>query len=244
MGTIRARSATQRGARREGGQASASAYHRLHALIVSGVLAPGSPLVERDLCTRLGVSRTPVRAALLRLQQDGLVRGTPAGGGGRAVVAPLTSDDLREIFLMAGALEATAARTVAGLGAAPRATVGARLDKANRGLRAAIAGRPPSLVEAQGHHRRFHRACIDQVAGPRLRAEIAGLSPQVERYERVYSAALIYAIDEFAGAHDAIIAALCAGDADAAERAVAADWRLAADRHGEMLSMLGERGSW
>ncbi len=243
---------------------SASAYDRLHALIVSGRLAPGSPLEERDLCARLGVSRTPVRAALLRLQQDGLVvapaapdRGTGARKGagsgrrsdatremGRAIVAPLTADDLRDVFLMAGAFEAIAARVVAELPATRRAAVVSRLRTASRGFCAAVTHRPPDLVAAEAHHRRFHGASVAAVAGARRRVEFAALEPLVERYERVYSAAAIYAVEEFTRSHDQIIAAIQAGDGAAAERAVGADWRLAAERHAEMIAMLGERGTW
>ena len=46
-------------------------YERLRHLIVHGVMAPGSRIVESDVAARLGVSRTPVRGALQRLQQEG-----------------------------------------------------------------------------------------------------------------------------------------------------------------------------
>ena len=223
---------------------TAAAYLRLHRLIVDGLLAPGSPLVESDLCARLGVSRTPVRAALLRLQQEGLVRDAAASRGRHAVVAPLTSADLREIFLMVGALEATAARQAADLAPAVRSAIAAALGEANEAFRGAFVRRPPDLATGLRHHGRFHDACIPPAAGPRLRAELVALVPQAHRYERAYSAATIYAIEEFARAHEAIIAAIGGGDADAAERAVAADWRLAADRYSETIEMLGERGSW
>jgi DNA-binding GntR family transcriptional regulator len=227
------------------GPASGVAYSRLRALIVSGRIAPGSPLVESDVSARLGVSRTPVRAAFLRLQQEGLVRWTPSGANGRrAIVAPLTANDLREIFLMAGALEAMAARQAAGLTTRRRDALAAVLEAANRGLRAAIERRPPDLVAAHDLHVRFHRACVDGAGGPRLRAEVDALAPQAERYLRVYSAATLYAVDEFVAGHQAIVAAIRAGDGDAAERATGADWRVTAERHGELLAVLGERGSW
>jgi len=159
-------------------------------------------------------------------------------------VSPLTAEDLREVFLMVGALEATAARQVAGLDARRRQTLAAALDDANRSLRAAIERRPPDLVAAQDLHVRFHRACVDAVAGPRLRVEIKALVPQAERYQRVYSAATMYAIDDFVSGHEAIIAAIRAGDGDAAEQAAGADWRVTAERHCEMVAILGERGSW
>jgi DNA-binding GntR family transcriptional regulator len=85
---------------------------------------------------------------------------------------------------------------------------------------------------------------VDGAGGPRLRAEVDALAPQAERYLRVYSAATLYAVDEFVAGHQAIVAAIRAGDGDAAERAAGADWRVTAERHGELLAVLGERGSW
>ncbi len=228
---------------RAGAAATAAAYRRLHALIVDGVLAPGSPLVESDMCTRLVVSRTPVRAALLRLLQEGLVRGT-SNGRGRMMVSPLTAADLREVFLMTGALEATVSRQAAGLDAAARDGLAAALEASNARFLAAATRRPPDLAGALAEHVRFHRASTEAAAGPRLRAELGALAPQAERYQRSYSAATMYAIAQMTAAHEAIVAAIRSGDADAAERAVAADWRLAADCHAEVLAVLGERGNW
>lgn len=231
-------------------EASDRAYRHLHALIVNGSLTPGSPLGETDLTASLAVSRTPVRAALLRLEQEGLVvRRTPRGRrgtsrGGRALVAPLTADDLRELFLIIGALEATAVRQAAALEAEQREALAAVLGEINRGLRAAVGRRPPDLALSQDLHVRFHRALVAAAAGPRLQGEIDALAPQAERYQRVYCATTMYAVDEFAAAHETIVAALLAGDPDVAERAAGADWRLTAERHCEMVKILGERGTW
>ncbi len=230
-------------------EASEGAYTRLRALIVTGQITPGSPLVETDVADRLGVSRTPVRAALLRLEQEGFVLRTATGRNGRgatgrAMVAPLTADDLREIFLMVGALEATAARQAAALEPGRRAALAAALDETNRALREAVARRPPDLALAEDLHIRFHRTCAAAGTGPRLRAEIDALAPQAERYQHVYSATMMYAVDDFTAAHDALIAAIRAGDADGAERAASVDWRITAERHCEMVTVLGERGNW
>jgi DNA-binding GntR family transcriptional regulator len=78
---------------------------RLRHLIVEGDLAPGEKLSERDLCSRFGVSRTPLREALKVLSAEGLVRLTPHRG---AAVANLTLEDLEEAFPIMGALEAVA----------------------------------------------------------------------------------------------------------------------------------------
>src|ERR1041385_372458 len=73
-------------------------YIRLRDLIVQGSLAPGSRIVETEIATRLGVSRTPVREALQRLQQEGFVMGAPGAQQSRLTVAPLTRDDVYELL--------------------------------------------------------------------------------------------------------------------------------------------------
>jgi DNA-binding GntR family transcriptional regulator len=78
---------------------------RLRHLIVEGDLAPGEKLSERDLCSRFGVSRTPLREALKVLSTEGLVRLIPHRG---AAVSKLTISDLEEAFPIMGALEAVA----------------------------------------------------------------------------------------------------------------------------------------
>jgi DNA-binding GntR family transcriptional regulator len=225
-------------------EVTASAYARLRNLIVSGRLAPGAPLIETDLSKRLGASRTPVRAALQRLQQEGFVTAVAVGHMERAVVAPLTADDMREVFLMAGALEGAGARLAAGLEEGRRRALIAELERLNEGLRAASAARPPDLVLAQDLHARLHRAFSLAAAGPRLRAELEVLQPQAERYERVYTSAVIFAFEESLEEHAAIIAALAAGDADAAEQAVSRNWRGCARRYRQVVTILGERGNW
>jgi GntR family transcriptional regulator, rspAB operon transcriptional repressor len=64
-------------------------YERLLEEIVSGALPPGTPMAELDLCDRLGVSRTPVREALIKLADANLVRIYPQSG---TVVAPISRE--------------------------------------------------------------------------------------------------------------------------------------------------------
>lgn len=225
-------------------EVTALAYGRLRELIVSGRLAPGAPLIETDLSKKLGVSRTPVRAALQRLQQEGFVGASASGQMLRAFVAPLTADDMREVFLMVGALEAAAARLAAGLPALSREALAREMEGLSLALRAAAGCRPPDLVRALDLHVALHRAFVAAAAGPRLVAELEVLQPQAERYERVYTGAVVYAFEEAAREHEEIIAAIRAGDGDAAERAVARNWRGCADRYRQVVTILGERGNW
>lgn len=75
-------------------------YERLSEEIVSGVLAPGEPLIEAKLASAFGVSKTPVREALIRLQRDGLVEIEPYRGA--RVGAPSAKDmvEISEVRLL------------------------------------------------------------------------------------------------------------------------------------------------
>ncbi len=76
---------------------------RLHLLIISGDLMPGTKVPEKDLCERFCVSRTPLREALKVVASDGLVRLEPNRG---AWVTPVTASEVKEVFPVLGALEA------------------------------------------------------------------------------------------------------------------------------------------
>ena len=232
---------TERTPRRE---ATSSAYQQVRDLIVTGRLAPGAPLIETELSERLGVSRTPVRAALQRLQQEGFVYAVRAGSMLRAAVAPLTGADMREVFLMAGALEASAARLAAGLDHTKRLPLTDEMARHAGLLDSATATRPPAILDALEAHVRFHRAYTRAAAGPRLQAELDVLQPQAERYERIYASAVVGALDEGSIEHAAIVEAIRAGDAEGAEGAVQRHWRAAAARYGQVVTILGERGTW
>jgi DNA-binding GntR family transcriptional regulator len=79
----------------------------IESLILSGELAPGSRLDEQSLAQRFEVSRTPVREALRRLANTGLIDLKPNRG---AFVATITAERLEEMFVAMAELEATCAR--------------------------------------------------------------------------------------------------------------------------------------
>ncbi|MDQ7820937.1 MAG: GntR family transcriptional regulator [Armatimonadota bacterium] len=86
------------------------AYSRLRADITNGALPPGASLREEELSRHLGVSRTPLREALRRLAEEGLVEVSPYRG---ARVVRLNTDQLEELFEAREALEGMAARLAA-----------------------------------------------------------------------------------------------------------------------------------
>ena len=100
--------------RADAGGATESAQVRallqLRELILSGELAGGSRIAELAIVERLGVSRTPVRAALLRLEQEGLLQALPNGGYS---VQSFTERDIADGIELRGTLEGLLARLAA-----------------------------------------------------------------------------------------------------------------------------------
>jgi len=248
MPTSRPRGAVRRPSEpRPAGRTLADAAHaRLRDRIVTLRLAPGAPLTEVEVCRRLGISRTPVRAALARLQQEGLVQASRSGGSGRVSVAPLTASDMRELFLMVGALDGVAARLAAELPGARRRAITREAEAINARLRALSATDASDIRLAQDLDIRFHR-CYEQAAsGPRLLAKLVALQARRERYVRVYTEALVHthSVQESLDEHGAIIQAIARGDADAAERHALFNSRNALARYWRIVAIHGDRSSW
>jgi DNA-binding GntR family transcriptional regulator len=88
---------------------SARVAKELEAAILSGQLKPRERLVEMDLISRFGGSRTVIREALKKLEAKGLVRTVPYRG---AMVADLTVEEIEEIYFVRAAIERLAARLV------------------------------------------------------------------------------------------------------------------------------------
>jgi DNA-binding GntR family transcriptional regulator len=164
----------------------------LRARIVDGRLAAGSNVVERDLSQALGVSRTPLREALLGLEGEGLLRVEPQRG---FFVAGLSVAEARELYTLIGALEALAIER-----GRPGSTP--RLAEINRKFSAA-----KDAAAAVTHDRDWHETLIQQCNLPRSAAILEVLRTAAARYEyRFFSGR--GAIPESARQHDDIVCAL------------------------------------
>jgi DNA-binding GntR family transcriptional regulator len=219
-------------------------YDRLRELIVTGRLAPGSRVIESAFAERLGTSRTPVRSALQRLQQEGYV--VVSGGRKRRMltVSPLTREDGRELFWIVGELEGVAAYWVAELPEEARQALAAELQEINRALHDASRAPAPDPDAIFDLHTRFHLRYVEACGGPRVQAMHRAVKPQAERYRRLYSTSLGTDLHESLAEHEVIIRAVAEGDPVGAERAVKANWRNAAERLARLIDRMGERGSW
>lgn len=235
---MKAASAPARGAR------PTVVYHALRELIVRGQLAPGSRIVETDVASKLRVSRTPVRGALQRLQQEGYIIDAPSLQQSRPTVAPMTHEDALELFSIVAEIEGLAARYAATLPDAARTKLTTSLTTINTKLECASRARQPQHDLLYELDEAFHRGYVTAAAGPRLRALHDVVKPQAERYERLYVSLLSRGIAPSVSEHKAIIRAIKAGDADTAQRAVQTNWRNAAERLGKVITTVGERGQW
>jgi DNA-binding GntR family transcriptional regulator len=86
-----------------------SAYQTMRQRVIDNVWPPGHRALEQELVLELGMSRTPVREALVRLQKEGLVELIPRHG---MRVLPVSAEDMRDIYQVLTALESTAAELV------------------------------------------------------------------------------------------------------------------------------------
>ena len=220
------------------------AYEEIRDLIVRGRLAPGTRIHETEAALRLGSSRTPVRAALQRLQQEGYVTGATPGRRARPTVTPLTLDDARELFSIVGDVEGLAAERAAELPGPARRALARRLTRINEDYLRAASGRRPEPDRLFWLDTVFHRTYVEAGAGSRLLALHDAIKPQVERYVRVYQTALLEAIQTSVREHRVIVEKIETGPPEAAHLAVRANWRNAADRMRAVIGSRGETGAW
>ncbi len=147
------------------GSQAVRAQLRLRELVLAGELPPGERIAELALVERLGMSRTPIRAALLRLEQEGLLSALPGGG---YAVRLFSERDVADAIELRGTLEGLAGRLAAERGAPP-----ALLDEAARciagidALLAAPALDDEAFLRYVGHNQRFHQL-LGEMAGSDL----------------------------------------------------------------------------
>ena len=202
-------------------------------------MAPGSPLIERQVADVVGASRSTVRNALSRLAQEGQVVVSGIGDHySRFFVTPLTIDEMREWYFIFGALDGIAARGAALLPVARRQALAER-------IRELAAAHDPHFEKIQELDTALHDAYVQAGGGSRLLREHQAIRPHVDRYGIVYATALIRRLpSEIFLEHCAIADAIEAGDADASEQSAVSNWRNASVRFEAVMRSFGERGHW
>ena len=154
---------------------SEGAYLEIKRRILVNEYPGGFQVLEDALCEDLGMSRTPLREALVRLQNEGLVEVLPRRG---MRVLPLTSRDVSDIYEVISALELLAARTLAGRedNAGPVARLQAEVDAMKCALE------HDELEAWAMADERFHRILVDESGNPRLATAARTLLDQSQRF--------------------------------------------------------------
>ncbi len=202
-------------------------YEELKRWIVEGVLEPDEQLKDVELAGIFGVSRTPVREALRQLEDEGLIE-TARNRWTR--VAPLDLQEPSRVVPILSALETLALKTAWPLDEA----IVAEMERANASLVKAVDRR--RTKEALVADLRFHTAFDDASQNPDLIAMLGRLRDRMRRVDLAYWARPGLARDSVPE-HDAIIAAVRAGDLDEAVAALERHW------HSERVFRIGENGS-
>ncbi|MFC9432416.1 GntR family transcriptional regulator [Nocardia sp. NPDC057030] len=201
-----------------------SVYATLRSRLSAGRYAPGDRLAEVELAEELGVSRTPVREALQRLNADGLV----ARAGRSAVVAGLSDKERRDLFRVRAVLERLASES-----AARRQRDGElapvmlkELRRKAKAIEDAVDAGDPRIIAQRNFE--FHRHIVEAADNAML-ADFLG---------RVWDRIAVSAVSNLAdpawastvsAQHQAIVDAIFAGDSDAAGEAMTQHIHAAAD---------------
>lgn len=188
-----------------------TAYDQLMSFIRTGEVQPGDRLREEDLCSRLSMSRTPVREALRRLEADGIVEHRPRVG---AVLRKLNRSEMVELYEMRTVLERTAAELAA------RHATPAEIDVL-AALNDDIAAETSNPAKAAAINQEFHRALYHAgrnrfllEAARSLNNSLMLMGPTTYTNET--------RIEDVVAQHAGIVSGLRAGDAEAAGQAAEA----------------------
>jgi DNA-binding GntR family transcriptional regulator len=186
-------------------RASDNAYDKIRSYLLEGNLEPGQQLTEERLTQITGVSRTPVREAVRRLERELLLVRNESN---RIFVAEWSRDEVDEMFTLRQMLEGHAAERAASRLSTEQIE---QLETINARLHDAVKQSPPDVESFLDANRTFHELITDAAHSPRLAEVLAMLveQPVVLRTARKYS---VEDLKQSARDHDELIAAFTARD--------------------------------
>jgi DNA-binding GntR family transcriptional regulator len=211
--------------------ATERAYRALKQLILDDELPAGMQLLELEAAARLGMSRTPVREAMVRLEQEGMIELRSRHG---MRVLPLSATALAEIYEVLTALESAAAETVARKGMT--ATDIAAMRTAVADMDAALAR--DDLLAWSHADERFHSLLVKAAGNARLAALVDQVSDLSHRARIMTLRLRPRPVDSNAD-HAALLEAIIARDPGKARAIHDAHRRKAAAMLVELVNRLG-----
>ncbi|SHK16354.1 DNA-binding transcriptional regulator, GntR family [Pseudonocardia thermophila] len=191
-----------------------SVFHRIRDAIIDGTLEPGERLLDAELGAWLGVSRTPIREALARLEAAGLVETKP---GRYTIVSPIDPRTVRDAQAVTAAMHELAVRV-----AVPALTDAdlAAMREANERFAAALAA--GDVVAAIAADDAFHGVPVERAGNAAVRAVLDQYTPVLRRVERIRFASLVGR--ESVAQHARIVEFAAAGDAEGAALEARRNW--------------------
>jgi len=204
-------------------------YRVLWRMIVHAEFEPGSKIAEEEVASALGVSRTPVREAMHRLEYEGLLTASP---GQSSTVTTPTLEDLEEAYQVIAALEGLAVRL-----AVPNLTDDdlRRMEEITGAM--AEHGRRGEVEELTEIDMQFHRLLHERARNRRLQRIASELRRQMERFEYAFFSSPSNA-EASLKRHRKLVRILKRRDAMGAQRALEQQWDL--DRQ-TLRQMLGRQ---
>jgi DNA-binding GntR family transcriptional regulator len=181
-------------------------------------------VVERTLAQSLNVSRTPIREAVLRLQQEGFL--IPSGGAAKVqlIVAPLEREAVLPLSQLAGVLEGLAARSAASAPPNERSVMVVELTRDLKEFHKQVQSAKSSFLRLYEIDVRFHARFTDDYASDHLYKMLAVVRPHVARYTWAYGASQEVPWKLYHDEHAPIIDAIREGDPELIEKNVRANW--------------------
>lgn len=196
-------------------RASDRAYSQIRRMILCAELVPGEQIREEQLAEVCGVSRTPVRDALRRLEAESLISRNESQ---RSFVAEWSLEDIAEAFQLRALLEGRAAKRAATRITAEQLRA---LKACNRRIEAAISRETPDIVPFLENNRIFHATIMEAAASVRLTNILSSIveQPVVLRTAQQYDRDNLQRSDN---EHQELVAAFERRDGDWAESIMAA----------------------
>jgi DNA-binding GntR family transcriptional regulator len=187
-----------------------SAYEQIRRRILDNDWLPGQRALEHEVAAELGMSRTPVREALMRLQNEGLVEVIPRHG---VRVLPVSATDMQEIYQILTALECMAAELLAAR--RPSVKELAPLVDATKAMDAALKAEDLDAWAAADE--RFHQHLVELAGNRQLQATVLNYWDRAHR-ARMFSLRLRPKPVNSTKEHMQMVERLRAGDAEGAAR--------------------------
>jgi DNA-binding GntR family transcriptional regulator len=186
------------------------AYRGLKKLILDGSLPAGAQLLELEAAERLGTSRTPIREAMIRLREEGMVDIRPRHG---MRVLPISADDMREIYQVLTGLEGEAAYIVAERGLSKQEK--SALDQAVKNMNLAL--KRDDLLAWAAADESFHSLLVEYSRNRRLINLVSQLWDQAHR-ARILTLRMRPKPINSNLEHEALVDAIAGGDPEAAQK--------------------------